>query len=288
MYVKPHLKISIITVVRNGEQFIGQTIASVAQQNYDNIEYIVIDGASTDGTLNVIKEQSDHITHWISEPDKGIADAFNKGLALATGDYLLFLNADDALAANDVVTQLVDLIHVHSEPEILYGNCDLLNRETEQVMSHTAIEFMPQRMRYGHMIPQPSMFTRRTYFKKYGNFDTTFRIAMDYEWLLRGGLRERVVHVPILVTRVHDGGISTQARDAVVDEILRAYFGARSAAKALLKLSKFQSDLQKLGQSHALPSSYHRIALPAEIFSALAQLSAGVCWNRPSAAISGY
>lgn len=246
-------KISIITVVRNGAQFVGQTIASVRSQSYSNIEYIVVDGGSTDGTLDIIRANEAGIARWISEADQGIADAFNKGLALATGDYLLFLNADDALAAQDVVADVVDLIQVHSQPEIFYGDCDLLDRQSEEVLSRTSITFQSEKMRYGHMIPQPAMFTRRSYFEKYGKFDTTFRIAMDYEWLLRGGLSERVVHVPLLVTRVHDGGVSTQSRAAVINEIvralqknrlitngfgegkLRAYFLARAAAKKMLK-----------------------------------------------------
>src|SRR5450830_388235 len=252
-----NLKISIVTVVRNGIRFIEQTMESVLRQTYPQIEYIVIDGGSTDGTVDVIRAYGDKVAYWISEPDRGIADAFNKGLARATGDYLLFLNADDALADGEVVARVVQLVKENALPEILYGNCDLLDRESEQVLSHTDIEFTPEKMRYGHMIPQPSMFTRRTYFEKYGHFDTAFRIAMDFEWLLRGALKERVVHVPTLVTRVHDGGISTQSRAAVIDEIFRAlkknawihswlgeckfrtYFGVRLVAKTLFKIIGF-------------------------------------------------
>jgi len=246
-------RISIVTVVRNGVRFIGQTIESVLQQSYPHIEYIVIDGGSTDGTVDAIKVHADRYAYWISEKDAGISDAFNKGLAHTTGEYVLFLNADDALAGPDVIERMVTLIEQYSQPAILYGDCDLLDRESEQVLSRTSIDFVPSKMMYGHMIPQPSMLTHRSYFEKYGNFDHAFKLAMDYEWLLRGALVERVVHVPMLVTCVHDGGVSTQSRSKAIDEIsralkknlwirswvgeckLRGYFLARSLAKVVLK-----------------------------------------------------
>src|ERR1700750_1936091 len=116
------LQISVVTVVRNGILFIAQTIESVVHQTYPHVEYIVIDGGSTDGTVDIIRAHDNEIAYWVSEKDQGIADAFNKGLARATGDYLLFLNSDDALAQDNVIARIVELLHEHSYPEILYGN----------------------------------------------------------------------------------------------------------------------------------------------------------------------
>lgn len=214
-------KISIITVVRNGREFIEQTIKSVLSQHYSHIEYIVIDGGSTDGTGDVIKLYSGRISKWISESDSGIADAFNKGLSLSTGDYVLFLNSDDCLASPDVIDRTVQAIIETRCPELIYGDCNLVDRLSGRHLYTASIEFSIRAFKLGRTLPHPSLFTSRAYFDRYGKFDTQFRIAMDYEFLLRGAPQSRVVHVPFVVTHVRTGGISTRS-PAVVAEIVRA------------------------------------------------------------------
>lgn len=249
------LKISVITIVRNGQQFIEQTIASVLNQTYDDVQYIVIDGASTDGTTGIIKSYESELDKWISEPDEGIADAFNKGLSYATGDYVLFLNADDALADQDVLSAVAKEIFLHMQPELIYGDYDILDRGTGTHLYRSKVNFSPDKVQYGQVIPHPCLFTRRSYFDKYGKFDTRFRIAMDYEWLLRGVTKVRIVHMPLLVTHIRNGGFSTQDRQLVTSEIIAAlgkngylaskwdilkiygYFFSRRAAKVILKYS---------------------------------------------------
>lgn len=244
--------ISIVTVVRNGEQFVGQTIRSVLSQSYRKVEYIVVDGGSTDRTVDIIKSHEAGISKWVSEPDGGIADAFNKGLSFSTGDYVLFLNADDALANSDVLEAVANTIAEKEFPVLLYGDCDVLDRSTGEVLYRASIDVSVKELLRGHMIPQPSLFAGRSYFNKYGVFDLKFKIAMDYEWLLRGGLTERLVHVPILVTKVRNGGVSTHDRSRVVEEVIsalkkngyissrwgemkaRGRYSTRSLAKALL------------------------------------------------------
>lgn len=245
-------KISIITIVRNGMPFVTDTIKSVLAQHYDRLEYIVVDGGSTDGTLDVIRSYSDRISKWISEPDDGIADAFNKGLAFATGDYIQFLNADDALASADVVAEMIELIVESGFPELVYGDCDVLDRESGKLTYRASIEFTPEGLKKGKILPHPSLFAHRSYFETYGNFDTDFRIAMDFEWLLRGACEIRVVHAPILMTNVRTGGVSTVDKNRVVGEIiaalrkngcfrstldeakLRGYFRARAISRLIL------------------------------------------------------
>lgn len=245
-------RISVITIVRNGMPFVEQTIKSVIGQIYQNVEYIVIDGGSTDGTVDVIRAHAAGIAKWISEKDAGISDAFNKGLSFATGDYILFLNADDALSSPDVLYEMAKNIVGSDYPGLIYGDCDVLDRSTGEILYRASIEFSPEGLRTGQMLPHPSLFASRAYFDKYGTFDTDFRIAMDYEWLLRGGPKERVVHVPVLVSNVRTGGISTQDQRRAVNEIIsalrkngyiasgwkearmRGYFFARSFARSLL------------------------------------------------------
>lgn len=259
------MKISVITVVRNGMPFVEQTINSVIGQTYPNLEYIVIDGGSTDGTIDVIKSHESGIAKWLSEKDEGIADAFNKGLSLATGDYLLYLNSDDALAGSDVLAVMAEKIVENNLPLLIYGDCDVLDRSTGQVLYRASMDFSPERMGRGQMIPHPSLLAHRGYFEKYGAFDKRFTIAMDYEWLLRGGLRERIVHIPMLVTNVRNGGISAQDRSLAVNEIvaalkkhgyirhvwsewkMRGYFLARAIAKSMRKvvgIYKVRSDIR--------------------------------------------
>lgn len=258
-------RISVITVVRDGERFVGQTIKSVLGQRYQNIEYIVIDGGSTDGTVDIIRSHESGIAKWVSEKDGGIADAFNKGFSFSTGDYVLFLNADDALANPEVIEITAQKIVENDSPAFLYGDCDVLDRNSGRVLYRASINISPKELLRGHMIPQPSLFVRRSYFEKHGVFDLHFKIAMDYEWLLRGGLTERIVHVPMLVTKVRDGGISTLDRQRVVDEVIsalkkngyvssgwaefemRGHYAMRSLARSVLDsigLYKFFLDLR--------------------------------------------
>lgn len=215
-------KISVITIVRNGMPFVEQTIKSVIGQRNSNFEYIVIDGGSTDGTVDVIKSHESEIAKWVSEKDEGIADAFNKGFSFSTGDYVIFLNADDTLANPNVLEMVARRIADNDFPVLLYGDCDVLDRRSGEVLYRASIDVPDTKLLQGKMIPQPSLFTHRSYFEKYGVFDPNFKIAMDYEWLLRGGLAERIAHMPLLVTNVRDGGISTLDKKRVVDEIISA------------------------------------------------------------------
>lgn len=234
--------------------FFEQTVDSVLGQSYSNLEYIVIDGGSTDGTVDIIKFHEAGITKWISEKDEGISDAFNKGLSFATGDYILFLNADDMLATPDVLVKLVEKIIEYEYPAMIYGDFNILKRETADFLYQGVIELSHKSMMYGQVLPHPCLLTHRAYFEKYGSFDTSYRIAMDYEWFLRGGFVERIVHVPLLVSNIRDGGISTTDSGRAVNEIvaalkknnlirsalgefkIRAYFFIRFLAKWILNI----------------------------------------------------
>lgn len=258
---------TIITVVRNGMPYIAQTMQSVLMQTGADYEYIVIDGASTDGTVEIVRNHAGHLASWCSEPDRGIADAFNKGLAKAGGEYVLFLNADDALADEHVLKHVAEHLRQQQFPELLYGDYRILQRENGTPIYDGRVVYDAAKLRLGQVLPHPCLFTRRSYFEKYGNFDTTFRIAMDYEWLLRGIRQERVQHMPEVITLIRDGGISTQDRDQVVDEIIRAqrkngmikgyvaesrmrfYFAARALMRRMFKACGMFSNRQS-GNSH--------------------------------------
>ncbi len=216
------MKVSVVTIVKNGMPFILETISSVLSQDYKNLEYIVIDGGSTDGTIEALEGSELKITSWVSESDKGIADAFNKGLAKTTGDYIMFLNADDKLVSESSISQIVSQIVENKLPTFIYGDCNVLNRDTGCKLYTASIQFEISKIQKGLMPPHPSMFVKKEYFNKYGVFDSSFRIAMDFEWFIRGIRNETIVHAPVLVTDVRDGGVSTQNQKKVIAEIVSA------------------------------------------------------------------
>jgi glycosyltransferase len=214
--------ISVITVVKNGMPFFQESIDSVINQTYSNFEYIVIDGGSKDETLPCIKKNDSQITRWISEQDSGIADAFNKGIRLSNGDYLLFLNSDDSLINAEVLACMADEIMNHDYPEFIYGDCEVIDRHSSKSLYRASIDFEISEFLRGKTFPHPSTFINKNYFEKYGLFDPDFKIAMDYEFFLRGINHSKITHTLALVTKVRDGGLSTFNQGQVANEILRA------------------------------------------------------------------
>lgn len=176
--VKP--KISIITVSYNAVKTIEQTIYSVINQGYNNIEYIVIDGGSIDGTVDIIKKYENKIAYWVSEPDKGIYEAMNKGIDIATGAYIQFLGADDALVDNDIIEKIVYKIQ---GVDIFSTNIFNINETLNiQAISNNCVS--RDKLKYdGKMIPHPGMFCKRELFLQ-KKFDVNYKIAADYDFLL--------------------------------------------------------------------------------------------------------
>ena len=215
-------RVSIVTVALNSRAHVGDTIRSVLAQNYPSVEYVIVDGGSTDGTVDVIRSHEGRLASWISEPDHGIADAFNKGLARTSGDYILFLNSDDWLSDPDAVSRAMEAAVQSGRPEVIFGDCEIVDRDTGRPLRRLSMEWSPFAFRLGRMINHPALFTHRSYFEKYGTFDPSYRIAMDFELFLRGVFRCRVVHVPVVITNMRSGGLSMSHRSAVVEETIRA------------------------------------------------------------------
>lgn len=177
-----HPKISIITVVYNRVNKLEQLISSVINQSYDNIEFIIVDGASTDGTIDVIKKYESKISKWISEPDTGIYNAMNKGVRIATGDYVEIIGSDDALVGKNAIASIVQ--DLYDMPDIL--SClqyMVYPKEKRQVIysNHFARD---KRAYKGGMVGHAAMFAKRELFDKYP-FDEKYRIASDYKFFLQ-------------------------------------------------------------------------------------------------------
>lgn len=214
--------VSVITVVFNGKRFVEETIASVQAQTYPAVEHWFIDGGSTDGTLEIIRRHEARLGGWISEPDQGIADAFNKGVARARGDYLMFLNADDALARPEALLELMVAARERGWPDVVYGDFDLYDPDTGARMHRISTDYARERLISGTVLPHPSMLMHRRYFEKFGQFDISYKVGMDYELFLRGIPAVGALHVPVLVSKMRTGGVSVRARAWVVEETIRA------------------------------------------------------------------
>ena len=174
-----NFKISIITVVYHAADTIEQTIRSVVEQDYPNIEYIIIDGGSTDGTLDVIKKYEDRIAYWVSEPDKGIYDAMNKGLSAATGDYIYYLGADDCLYDTAVISKIVSCLRSEAEPDVLCGAVMMVDPVYRIEKVYRSF-FSEEAVLSGYNAPHQGMFVRRAILNQHP-FDTNYRVAADYK-----------------------------------------------------------------------------------------------------------
>lgn len=267
--------VSIVTAVRNGLPWVENTIVSVLGQDYAPLEYWIVDGASTDGTVDLIRRHASRLAGWTSEPDAGIAEAFNKGLARARGDYIMFLNADDALASPSAISMLMQAARHSNWPDVIYGDCDLIDRESGEFIYRHVAEYDRRRFLNCGTLPHPGMLTHRRYFDRFGRFDTSFRIAMDYELQLRGVPETGAVHATVLVTRIRAGGLSAVERLVATDENLRAlrmtghlrskfaevrmraYYRLRFAARRVLEVLGLHRRFELARRRKSQPASRH-------------------------------
>ena len=220
------MKISIITVSFNSEQTIQKTFNSVKNQTYSNIEYIVVDGNSKDATVNLIKKNESIISKWISEPDKGLYDAMNKGIQMATGGIIGILNSDDTFNNNYVIEKIAKFHQVnHIDASI--GNIIQHNEEGKVVRKYTSNNWIPNKLKIGFMPPHPSIFVKKELFNKYGNYRLDFKIGADYELITRFFLKNKInwEYSGITTTSMLIGGLSSSGIKsylAITKEIQKA------------------------------------------------------------------
>jgi glycosyltransferase involved in cell wall biosynthesis len=222
------LKISIITVVWNNAITIKDAIDSVLGQTYENIEYIVVDGASTDGTVEIVQSYGDKINKFVSEPDRGLYDAMNKGLALATGDIVGILNSDDFYMDNQVIEKIAKEFQSKNVDSVF---ADLVFVKPENldkaVRYYDSSYFTPEKFAYGWMPAHPTFFVKRCVYENFGVFKTDYKIAADYELLTRFLAKNKInysyIKEPIVKMRI--GGASTsgiKSNYILNKEIIRA------------------------------------------------------------------
>ena len=207
------MKISIITVVWNNKETIQDAIESVLQQTYKDIEYIIVDGGSTDGTVEVIESYGKKIDQFISEPDKGLYDAMNKGIKLATGDIIGILNSDDFYINKDVISVISKSFEQHKVnslfADLVYVNPNNLDKV---VRRYSSANFHPNKFALGWMPAHPTFFVTKACYKKFGLYKTDYRIAADYELLTRFLFHHKISYYYLnkTIIKMRMGGISTQ------------------------------------------------------------------------------
>lgn len=242
--------VSIITVVYNGEKYIEQTIKSVLDQSYQNIEYIVIDGASTDNTLTIIQRYASRITHLLSEPDQGLYYAMNKAIGLAKGEIIGILNAGDFYLKN-TVERIVEA-NKKAEANLFYGDW-ITATEHEGHCSFKREYSDINQMNYKQSIAHPTCFIKKIVYENIGLFNTKYKLASDYDFLLRcikNGVRFQ--HIPKVITICRPGGLSNsykcdfeafkiQKEHKIPNPYKYIYRGVKCYSKSLIKKTLFRN-----------------------------------------------
>jgi len=243
------LKISIITVCFNAENTIKSCIDSVKGQNYTNIEYIVIDGASTDKTINIVNNYAHFVDHFVSEPDRGIYDAMNKGIKLATGDIIGMLNADDYFADNSVLTNIAEAFCKYNT-DIIYGDLDYINEKGRIVRKWRSGQFSRRKLEFGWMPPHPTFYCRRNLFERYGFYRLDYGTAADYELMSRYLYVNKltVFYLNMVIIKMKLGGKSNKSIAARVKALFYDLKAMRNNGITLPFLALIVKPVRKITQ----------------------------------------
>lgn len=225
------MKISIITVSYNSSKTIRDTIESILIQSYKNIEYIIVDGLSKDDTVSIIKEYEPKLNsklRWISEKDNGLYDAMNKGIRMATGDIVGIINSDDFYHKNNIISKIAQAFQ-QPDVEAVFADVRFVNPDNldKTIRYYSSKNFTPKRFRYGFMPAHPTFFTYKKFFDEFGYYKTDYKIAADYELLIRflHTNKLKYKYLPLDVMKMRIGGASTASIKSNIllnKEIVRA------------------------------------------------------------------
>lgn len=225
------MKITIITAVYNRETTIRQALESVASQAYANVEHMVVDGASTDDTLSIIDSHLTEKMRIISEPDKGIYDALNKGISAASGDIVGLMHSDDFFAHDDVLAKVAACFE-RTGVDAVYGDLDYVSaRNAHHIVRHwRSGDYQRQSLKWGWMPPHPTLFVRRKVFELFGDYDTSYQIAADYDamlrWLWKG--RVQAAYIPEVLVKMRVGGESNRSLERIFRKSKEDYRALRT------------------------------------------------------------
>lgn len=246
----PIVKLSVITASYNCAEVIADALKSVADQSYSAVEHVVVDGASSDGTWEVIQSLRSPQVVAFSEPDCGIYDALNKGIARSSGDAVGFLHADDVFADKEVLAR-VAAAFADATIDAVYGDLQYVRREdlTHVVRHWRSRVFAPGLLERGWMPPHPTLYVRRSVYERLGGFDTSYRIAADYEFILRlfSGPELRTAYIPHVMVKMRVGGVSNRSLRNIVRKSAEDLRALRAHRVGGLKTLAWKN-LSKVGQ----------------------------------------
>ena len=209
------LKISLITATYNSRDHISDTLDSIQNQSYQNIEHIVVDGSSVDGTVDILEGRISQISKLISEPDNGIYSALNKGLAIATGDVIGFLHSDDVFAHSNVLQYICNIFERDKSIDAVYGDLQYVTADNiNSIKRHwRSSEFSLQKLKWGWMPPHPTLYVRRNCYLQIGGFNEGYRISADYLSVLQLFSNDtfRSVYIPEVLIKMRVGGVSNRS-----------------------------------------------------------------------------
>ena len=251
------MKISIITATFNSIRYIGGVLASIQQQKHRNVELIVIDGGSTDGTVELL-QQSKLVTRIVSEPDNGIYDALNKGIRLATGDIIGFLHSDDLLYSPTTLEDVINTFNKKGEAKEpakvdgVYGDLLYVNKiDTKKVIRYwKSCVFKPNHLNKGWMPPHSSLFIRHEVYEKHGLFDLQFHISADYEFMLRI-FKDPTLHfeyIPEVITKMRVGGVSNRSIKNIIQKSKEDFLSMRKNKLHNVGLVLLMKNITKIPQ----------------------------------------
>jgi glycosyltransferase len=207
------MKISLITVTYNSEKYLSHCIDSVIKQRYKNIEHIIIDGKSTDNTVEIIKKYESNISTWISEPDRGMYDAINKGINLATGDVIGILNSDDMLVSEDVIESIVKTFE-EQQVDSVFGDLEYVDRDvTDRVFRvWKGKKYSRNLFKMGWMPGHPTFYIKRSLIEEFGGYENHYFTAADYEFMARYLYKHNIssYYLPKLIVKMRTGGASNK------------------------------------------------------------------------------
>jgi glycosyltransferase involved in cell wall biosynthesis len=219
------MRISIVTPSYNQAQYLEQTICSVLEQDYPDIEYIIVDGKSTDGSLEIIRKYADRLSWWVSEPDRGQTDALNKGFAHATGDLLTWINSDDTYTPG-AIREAVKFFEAHQNAALIYGDANYIDESGRVVGRFPAAQTNHRLLRRGYVhIPQQASFFRADLWRQVAPLDPSFFFAMDYDLWVRLAARGPLLYHPQVWAnfRLHGDSKTLAANDRCWPEMIRVH-----------------------------------------------------------------
>jgi glycosyltransferase len=246
------MKITLITVTYNSEKYLSHCIESVQSQTYKNIEHIIIDGKSTDNTISIIKKYESKIAHWVSESDKGMYDAINKGIALATGEVIGILNSDDMLVSPDVIESIVKTFEEENVDSV-YGDLEYVDKEyTNRVFRvWKGKKYSRNLFKMGWMPGHPTFYIKKSLIEKHGMYENHYYTAADYEFMARYLYKHKIssFYLPKMIVKMRMGGASNKNLNQRIRANRRDYLAMKvnsipmpfmvSILKPLIKVHQF-------------------------------------------------